>query len=343
MTDPYRQHPNPYGQQPGRQGPNPPGGPQNPYGQHPDPYPPGGQNPYGQHPDPYPSGGDRQDQPDPDATQVLPYGGQYSPGQPHQYGQRPDPHQTRQFEPGPFPPGAPGAPGDQYGHYQGSYGQPPAWGQGGGRPPGPPRKPRPPMLLFTVLVVLVIVAGVITVVLLAGGDNSTPAAHTTAAAAPSSASSAQPETPSRKAQASTTTQPPTTTSSASGKTFEAGQCATLTPQPGNRATLNEALCGASNSDVIVAVVQDRDCVKDYITFNADVGKVYCLALDAEEGACFRFDQLVKRAPNCPAGTHKVAKIFENVTDSGRCDQVQGVDRRYAYPKPARTICLVPAA
>jgi hypothetical protein len=95
--------------------------------------------------------------------------------------------------------------------------------------------------------------------------------------------------------------------------------------------------------VIVASVQDGECAKDYITFTADVGKVYCLALDAEEGICFKFDQLAKRAPNCAAGTHRVAKIFEKVADSSRCDQVPGADRRYAYQQPARTICLVPAA
>jgi hypothetical protein len=337
MTDPYRQHPNPYGQQPSQYGPDPQGGPQNPYGQgqpnsygarpdprgqQPDPY--GGQDPYAQQPD-------RHAQQDPEATQVLPYAGQYGPGQPHQY---------RQYEPNQF---APGGPGDPYGHNQGSYGQPPGWGQGGGLPPGPPRKSRPPMVLFSVLAVLVIVAGVITTVLLTGGDSSTPAAQTT------STPLAQPETASQAPATTTTTitsttQPPTTASSASGKTFEAGQCATLTPEPaGSRATLNEALCGDTNSDVIVALVQDGDCVKDYITFSADVGKVYCLALDAEEGACFKFDQLAKRASSCVAGTHKVAKIFEKVTDSSRCDQVRGADRRYAYTQPPRTVCLVPAA
>lgn len=195
------------------------------------------------------------------------------------------------------------------------------------------------MVLFSVLAVLVIAAGVVTAVLLlddgSASDSSTAAAQTTPVP------SAQPETTSRKAP--TTTRPPATTPSASSETFEAGQCATLTPEPGNRATLNEALCGDSNSDVIVALVQDRECVRDYITFNADVGKVYCLALDAEEGACFKFDQLAKRASSCAAGTHKVAKIFEKVTDNRQCDQVRGADRRYAYPEPARTLCLVPAA
>lgn len=339
MTDPYRQHPNPYGQQPGRYGPNPPGGPQNPYGQG-QPNSPGPQpNPqrhHGQQPDPY--GGpdqyahqpDRRAQQDPEATQVLPRGGQYGPGQPNQY--------TRQYEPSQL---ARGGPGDQYGQYQGSYGQPPGSSQGGARPPGPPRKPGPPVVLFTVLGVLVIVAVVITAVMLAGSDSSTPAAQITATPSASSPQPTQSETASREAPTSAPARPPATTSSAS-KTFEAGQCATLTPQPGNRATLNEALCGGGNSDVIIALVQDGDCVKDYITFNADVGKVYCLALDAEEGTCFRFDQLAKRASNCAAGTHRVAKIFEKITDGGRCDEVQGVDRRYAYPQPARTVCLVPA-
>lgn len=340
MTDPYRQQPNPYGQQPGWYGANTPGGPRNPHGQgqpnsygrpgqHPDPY--GGQDQYGQQPGPYGQQPDRHAQQDPEATQVLPRGGQYGPGQPGQY----DPYQTRQYEPSQL---APGGPGDQ-------YGQPPGWGQGGARPPGPPRKPGAPVVLFAVLGVLVIVAGVITAVLLAGSDGSNSAAQTTTAqgAPPTQPpQSTQPEATSRKAPTSASTRPPATTASASSKTFEAGQCATLTPQPGNRATLNEALCGSGNSDVVIALVQDGDCVKDYITFNADVGKVYCLALDAEEGACFKFDQLAKRASNCVAGTHRVAKIFEKVTDSSRCDQVQGVDRRYAYPQPARTVCLVPA-
>jgi hypothetical protein len=351
MTDPYAQHPNPYGQQPGGHTPHPPGVRQNPPGQgQPNAY--GAQpNPHGQQPDPhggqapYAKRPDRYRHQDPEATQVLPYGGQHGPGQPHQYGQRHDQYPTRQYEPSQLAPGGQAGRVDPYGPYQGSYGQPPGWGQDGGLPPGPPRK-RPPIVLFTVLAVLVIVAGMITAVILARSDGSTPVAQTTAIP---SASSTRPETTSRKAPASTTTQPPATVSSTSNpsspssKKFEAGQCATLTPQPGNRATLNEALCGGGNSDVIVALVQDGDCAKDYITFNADVGKVYCLALDAEEGACFRFDQLVKRAPKCAAGTHKVAKIFEKVTDSTRCDQVQGVDRRYAYPQPVRTVCLVPAA
>jgi hypothetical protein len=334
MTDPYQQRQNPYGQQqPGGHGPNPHGGPKNPYGQ-------GQPNPHGAQPNP------RGRQPDP-----------YGPGQPHQYGQQVDPYQTQrldpyqtqqldpyqtqQFDPGqtrPLDPGrtGPGGPGDQYGQYQGSYGQPSGWSQGGGRPPGPPRRSGSKMVWFSVLAVLVIVAGVVTAILLVGDGGSTPAAQATTTAP------ILPATTSRPAPA-TTTSPPAATSTASGATFEAGQCATLTPEPGSRATLNEALCGDSNSDVIVALVQDHECAKDYITFNADVGKVYCLALDAEEGVCFKFDQLAKRAQNCAAGTHKVAKIFESVTDSSRCDQVQGADRRYAYPEPARTVCLVPAA
>jgi len=346
MTDPYQQRQNPYGQQPGGYGPDPQGGPRNPYGQGP-PNPHGAQpNPRGQQPDPY--------------AQQPPYGGgQYGPGQP-QHGPRPDPYQTqqldpyqtRQFDPGQtqqfdpdqtqrFEPGqfGPGGPSDQHNQYQGSYGQPPGWGQDGGLPPGPPRKSGSKMVWYSVWVVLVIVAGVVTTVLLIGDGRSAPAAQTTATAP--TAAPTQPETTSRRAPTATS-RPPATTTGASGQTFHAGQCATLTPEPGSRATLNETLCGDSNSDVLVAVVQDHECAKDYITFNADVGKVYCLALDAEEGACFKFDQLAKRAPNCVPGTHKVAKIFERVTDSSRCDQVQGADRRYAYPEPARTICLVPA-
>jgi hypothetical protein len=382
MTDPYQQHPNPYGQQPGGYAPDPPGGPRssyghgqpNPYGAQPsprgqrpdrntppdsytqqpdryaapDPYSEHGryapQEPYRQQPDRYAAQEPHRQQDryaapesyrqqpdrygqDPYPPQ-SPYGGEYGPGQPHQHGQQHDPYQTRPYEPSQF---GSGGPGDQYGRYQGSYGPPPGWGQGGGPPPGQPRRSRLPIVLFSVLAVLVIGAGAITAVLLVDGDGSTPAAQIT------TAPPIQPETISPTAP--TTTRPPATSSS---KTFEAGQCATLTPEPGNRAKLNETLCGDSNSDVIVALVHDGECAKDYITFNADVGKVYCLALDAEEGACFQFDQLAKRAPNCTAGTHKVAKIFEDVTDGTRCDQVQGVDRRFAYPQPARTICLVPA-
>ena len=326
MTDPYQQRPNPSGPQPGGYGPSPHGGPQHPHGR-------GQPNPYNAQPNP------RGQQPGPYAKPPPYGGGQYGPGQPRPYGQQfdpdqtqqLDPYQTRQLDPGQF--GA-GAPRDQHNQYQGSYGQPPGWGQGGSLPPGPPRKSASPKVLLSVLAVLVVVAGVVTAVLLVGDDGSTSAAQTTTAAP------TQPDTTSRRAP--TTTRPPATTTSASGQTFEASQCATLTPEPGNRATLNRALCGDTNSDVVVAIVQDHECAKDYITFNADVGKVYCLALDAEEGACFKFDQLAKRAPNCAAGTHKVAKIFENVTDSSRCDQVQGADRRYAYTEPARTVCLVPA-
>jgi hypothetical protein len=337
MTDRYQQRPNPYGQQPGGYGSNPHGGPQDPYGQ-------GQPHPYGAQPNP------RDQQPDPYAQQPPYGGGQRGPGQRRGFGDEPnaneqttrivppgqplDPYQTRRYEPGQF---GPGGPGDQYGQYQGTYGQPPGWGgagPGGGLPPNPPRNSRLPTILFSVLAVLVIAAGVVVAGLLLDDDGSTPAAQAT------TAPSAQPETTSPKAP---TTTPPATTTSASGETFAAGQCATLTPEPGNRATLNEALCGDSNSDVVVALVQDRECVRDYITFNADVGKVYCLALDAQEGACFKFDQLAKRALNCATGTHKVAKIFERVTDSSQCDQVQGADRRYAYPEPARTVCLVPAA
>jgi hypothetical protein len=192
------------------------------------------------------------------------------------------------------------------------------------------------VILFSVLAVLVIAGGVVTAVVLLGEDNPTPAAQTTTAPSPA------PGTTTREAP--TTSRPTTTASTTQDKdeTFEVGQCATLTPEAGNRATLNQAQCGEDNSDVLVAKVQDSECVKDYITFNADVGKVYCLALDAEEGTCFKFDQLAKRAANCATGTHKVAKIFEDVTDSSKCDEVQGADRRYSYPEPARTVCLVPA-
>jgi len=159
-----------------------------------------------------------------------------------------------------------------------------------------------------------------------------------------STTTVQPTTTGAQTQTTTRPQPTTTTGETSqtkDETFEVGQCATLTPEPGNRATLNETACGADNSDVLVAKVQDSECVKDYITFSADLGKVYCLALDAEEGTCFKFDQLAKRVQDCATGTHRVAKIFD-VTDSNRCDEVQGADRRYAYPEPARTVCLVPS-
>ena len=161
-----------------------------------------------------------------------------------------------------------------------------------------------PIILLSVLAVLVIAGGIVTAGVLLN-DGTTTAAPTTTAQPPPQPTGSTP------AQATTTAEAePTTTSSAPDDTFEVGQCATLTPEPGNRATLNETTCGGTTSDVLVAKVQDKECVKDYITFNADVGKVYCLALDAEEGTCFRFDQLAKRAGDCATGTYKVAKIFE---------------------------------
>jgi hypothetical protein len=331
MTDPYQQHPNPYGQQPGRYGPNPYGGQQPNQQPNPQPDPYGQPNPYGR---PGPQGGQ------PYGPQPDPYGGQFGPAQPDAYRQ-PDPYPTRQYEPGQFDPygqqGTTGRP-DQYGQYQGSYSQPPGWGHGGG-PPGQPPKSRMPVILLSVLAVLVIAAGVVTAVVLVN-DGSSPAAQTTAQN-PTQTPPAQQQSTTTRSEATTTASASTSPSAGVDDTFEAGQCATLTPEPGNRATLNETTCGGTNSDVLVAVVQDGECVKDYITFNADVGKVYCLALDAEEGACFKFDQLAKRALNCAAGTHKVVKIFEDVNDSSQCDGVQGADRRFAYPDPPRTLCLVP--
>ena len=350
MTDPYQQYPRQQGQYPyGGQPPYGQGQP-NPYGQQ-DPYGAHGsqQEPYGQ-PNPYGGqggaggaggygqGGGQGGGPDGPGQQPNPY------GPPKPYGQ---PDHTRQYQqPGAYDPdGPPRQSGghtpcqdrpharrpDQYGQYQGSYGQTPGWGAGG-YPPGPPPKSKLPMILFSVLAVLVILGGVVVAMTLLNDDETPPVAQTTTAQPTQTSDSAPP----------TSSADPTTTTSGGDDAFEVGQCATLTPEPGNRATLNETTCGGSNSDVLVAKVQEGECVRDYITFNADLGKVYCLALDAEEGTCFTFDQLAKRALNCASGSHKVARIFEDVTDSSKCDEVQGADRRYSYPEPARTVCLIPA-
>jgi hypothetical protein len=127
---------------------------------------------------------------------------------------------------------------------------------------------------------------------------------------------------------------------ASGDDFAVDQCATLTPVGGGRATIRAAECGGLLSDVVIAKIADAECPAPYLSFNPRQGTFYCLAMDAREGDCFRFDDLVKRAIAC-AGEHtrKVVKIFDGVADETRCAAVPGTVAVYAYPEPPRTLCL----
>lgn len=326
MTDPYQQHPNPYGQQP-------------PYGAN--PYGGQGQPDYGASygpPDPYGAGQPQPGQPMP--GQPMP--GQPMPGQPQpgQYGApgQPDPYATRQYEPGFGQPGQPGQP-DQYGQYQGSFGQP-GWGGGGGLPPEPPPKSKAPMVVVSVLAVLVIVGAVIVgFVVLRDDDSGQTAAPPTQTSTQTTSSTAQQPT----TEPSEPTGTDSTTPNDDDKVFTAGECAGLTPEGEGRARLSTAECGSDQSDVLVAQVLEPDEVKcddDFITFTADVEKLYCLALDADEGDCFELETLPKRALSCQgADTYEAVTVHEGVADPPRC-QAGEDDKVYAYPDPARTLCFV---
>jgi hypothetical protein len=172
-----------------------------------------------------------------------------------------------------------------------------------------------------VLAVLLVIAGGIAAAVALTGDD-TPSAGP----AGSTSRSAQP-----------TTRPPSTTA---GDDFDVGQCATLTPEANSRATIRVTECGGLLSDVVIAKVQSGECAEPYLSFDPGKGTVYCLAMDAKEGDCFKLDQLIKRAIACAGdGTRKVVKIFEGVADDKQCDSVPGTIDVYSYPDPARTLCL----
>jgi hypothetical protein len=283
-----------------------------------DPYDPYRQNdPYGQGP-------------------YGPSGGSY-PGQPYQGGGTPyqQPDATRQFDPygtqqfDPYgPPQQPYGPPQQ--PYQGSYGRPAGWGPTGpgGYPPGPPKRSKAPMIALAVLGAIVLIGGVVVAAIAVRTDNAAVAGPTTTASA-----SGQPTTTRRP----TTTRPTTTT--AGDEEFAVGQCATLNPEDNNRATIQATDCGGLLSDVVIAKIQPDECAQPYLSFNPGEGKIYCLAMDAKEGDCFRLDKLIKRAIACDAGTHKVVKIFEGAADNKLCAAVPDIDVIYAYPDLSRTICL----
>ena len=306
--------------------------PYDPYRQN-DPYGPPGQQPYGQGPyGPQPPGGPYQGQP----------GGPYQGGTPYQQPDATrqfDPYGTRQFDPYGTPQfdtyGAPQQP------YQGSYGQPAGWGPGpggpggpGGFPPQPPKKSKAPVIALAVLGALVLIGGVVVVAIAVRANNNPAVAGPTTTAS----ASGRPASTSRRP---TSTRPPTTT--ASEEDFAVGQCATLTPEDNNRATIQATECGGLLSDVVIDKIQSDECVQPYLSFNPGHGKVYCLAMDAKEGDCFRFDKLIKRAIACAGdGTRKVVKIFEGVADENQCAGVPDLVDTYAYPDPPRTLCLTNA-
>jgi hypothetical protein len=324
MTEPYdpydpyrRRQDDPYGQQ------GQPGQPGKPGQQ-------GQPGQYGQQPGtPYQGGQQYQGQ--------QPYGGQYGqqPGPPYPGGQPDptlqfDPYGTQQYDP---------SRGQQ--PYQGSYGQPAGWagpggpgGPGGptgpgGYPPRPPKKSRAPLIVLAVLAVLLLIGGGVAAAIALRGED-TPSAGPTNTTASGQPTNTSPRT-------TTTTRPPTTTAS---DDFEVGQCATLTPQDNNRATIRVAECGGMLSDVVIAKVQSSECAKPYLSFDPGEGKVYCLAMDAKEGDCFKLDNLIKRAIPCTGDeTRKVLKIYDGVADDKKCDEVPGTVEVYAYPDPPKTICL----
>ena len=307
--DPYRPGPgSPYGGRPG--GPLPGG-----------PHPTGGPHPgwgYGGHPgqDPW-----RQ------AYQGQPQ----DRGQPG-YGQ--PPHGQRPYGQPPYGPpshGAPG-PGDQpFGAaqrrdpyppqpYQGSYGRPAGWDLAGSPQP-PPRRPRTPLVVLGVISVLLMIGGgVAAAVALKGGGEPAPGGPT---GQPGAGDPSDPAGANR-----------------SGGDFAAGQCATLTPADGGRATISAAECGGLVSDVVIAKITDAECPEPYLSFNPHPGTFYWLAMDAREGDCFRFDELVKRAVACAGDkTRKVIKIFDGVADGNRCPPSPETLAAYAYPDPPITVCL----
>lgn len=315
--DPYRQGSgNPYGQQ-GQPGQPPYGGQQGqPYGGQPG-------HPYGQPGQP--------GQPAQPYGQPGAYPGQqppYQPGQPYQgsYG-APPPDATRQFDPYGADPYAAQQP------YQGTYGQPAGWGATpggpGGYPPGPPRKSKLPMVLISVLAVVILVGGAVAIALVVRGEEDPVAGPTTSAA---------PATDQTTTTRPTTSEP--TTTAPGGDDFEVGQCATLTPEANNRATIRVTECGGALSDVVIAKIESAECVEPYLSFDPGQGKIYCLAMDAKEGDCFRLDNLIKRALACVGDdARKVVKIYDGVADDAQCGAVPETIDVYAYPEPARTLCL----
>jgi hypothetical protein len=113
----------------------------------------------------------------------------------------------------------------------------------------------------------------------------------------------------------------------------------LTPQPGDRATIRITDCGGEASDVLIAKVQGSRCDRPYISFDPGRGKVYCLAMDAQVGACYRLDNLIKRAACSGAEPRKVLQIFDGATDDKQCQRVRGSVVSFAYPEPPKTVCL----
>lgn len=289
--------------------------PKDPYRQGPQDQPPygaqyGGQQPGG----PYQGSQPYQGQP-PYQEQYGPYqGGQHDPTS--QY----DPYATQQY--GPHPSRQP---------YQGSYGQPAGWGVPGGPvgpPPQPPRKSKTPVIIAVLAALLLIGGGVAATFALRG--NSGPSA------APTSTASAS-DQPSTTARRQATTRQTTT---AASDDFQVGQCATLTPQQNNRATIKVTNCGGLLSDVVIAKVQSSECAEPYLSFDPGKGKVYCLAMDAKEGDCFNLDNLIKRAIACTGDqTRKVIKIYDGVADDKRCAAVPETIDVYTYSDPPKTLCL----
>jgi hypothetical protein len=276
-----------------------------------------------------------------------PYGGQYGPQQPGPYqgqpypghpgyqgyqgyqGGQPPPDATRQFDAyGRDPYGQ-----DPYGQqpYQGSYGQPTGWG-GGGFPPEPPKKSKAPVMLIVLLAAVILVGGGLAVALLVNGDRDPVSAPLTSAATTSEPA------PTTSRRQSTTRQP--TATAPANDDFEVGQCATLTAEGANRATMRVTDCGTAMSDVVIAKIEDSECADPFLSFDPGEGKFYCLGMDATEGACFRLDKLIKRALVCTGeGTRKVLKVVDGVSDEDECGDLTGTVAVYVYPDPARTICL----
>jgi hypothetical protein len=326
MTDPYDPYrPNPsQNQQPygaGQYRPQPPYRGQNqPYQGQGQPYQGQGQPYQGQGQPPYQSGPPYHGQGHGQSQGGTPYHGQGQGGQPD--ATRPfEPYGTQQFDPY----------GTQQPPYQGSYGQPGGWsgpGGPGGFPPQPPRRSKAPLIVLAVTAVLVLIGGGIAGAIVLTGNDEPSATPDVTTSAP------DPTTTSRRP----TTRPPTT--GGGSNEFEAGRCATLTPEENDRATIRITECGSLLSDVVIAKVQSSECPEPFLSFNPGEGKVYCLAMDAKEGDCFRLDKLIKRAIACVGDeTHRVIKIYDGVADAKQCDTVPGTVDVYAYPDPPKTLCL----
>jgi hypothetical protein len=189
----------------------------------------------------------------------------------------------QQGQPGqPVQPGQPGGFGPQtfefpsvpYGGLSGGSG---GWG---GEPPR--RKRSIGRILVAVISVLIIIGGVAVIFVVLSGPK-----HQQQTAAPSGGAAATTTTaPAATGSSGATTTPP----SAEGTTtltLTAGQCATASVTADAYAITKQAVCGAADSDLVLAkaVADLAGCEShQYLAIQATSG-VYCFTLDLKQGDC----------------------------------------------------------